>query len=130
MKKQLKLMLAILAMSTMMGTATACDEGSGTLGDFWTSITNPSEEEPEVNTYTVTFVDYDGTVLSTETYEEGATVTAPADPTRAADEGYTYAFSGWDKTVATVTENVTYTATYAKTAIEYTVTFKAARRTR
>ena len=125
MKKQLKLMLAILAMSTMMGTATACDQVPEKLGDFWTSITNPSEEEPEVNTYTVTFVDYDGTVLSTETYEEGATVTAPADPTRAADESYTYAFSGWDKTVATVTEDVTYTATYAKTAIEYTVTFKA-----
>ena len=39
---------------------------------------------------TVTFLDYDGTVLSTVTGESGESITLPASPTR---EGYT--FSGW-----------------------------------
>ena len=74
--------------------------------------------------YTVTFKNWDGSVLSTQTYHYGDGVTAPADPTKAADETYTYAFAGWDKTVATCTGNVTYTATYTSTFIEYTVVFK------
>ena len=60
-------------------------------------------------TYTVTFKDYDGTVLKTETVESGKSATAPADPTRA---GYT--FNGWDKTFDNVTGNLTVTATYTQ----------------
>ena len=45
-----------------------------------------------INTYTVTFVDYNDEVLKTETVEWGENATAPAQPTR---EGYTY--TGWDK---------------------------------
>jgi len=68
-------------------------------------------------TYTVTFVDYDGTtVLKAETVNEGGTATAPANPSRV---GYT--FTGWDKTFANVTGNLTVTAQY--TIKTYTVTF-------
>lgn len=67
-------------------------------------------------TYTVTFVDYDGTVLKTETVESGSAATAPAAPVR---EGYT--FTGWDKTFDNITENTTVTATYE--SIKYTVNF-------
>ena len=73
--------------------------------------------------YIVTFVDEDGTVISTQTYHYGDEVEVPADPTKAADSTYTYSFSGWDKTVVTVDGNTTYTATYSRTYIEYTVTF-------
>jgi len=78
---------------------------------------------PEVTKYTITFVDYDGTQLSVKEYEEGATVEAPANPTRDADNMYTYTFNGWDKTIGTATADVTYTATYTATEREYTVTF-------
>ncbi len=67
-----------------------------------------------VNKYTITFVDEDGTtVLASDEYEYGATPVAPANPTKAATEEYTYTFSGWDKTIAVVTEAATYTATYS-----------------
>ena len=80
-----------------------------------------------VNKYTVTFKDADGTVLSTAEYEYGtkaADIEQPADPTKAADARYTYKFAGWDRAVADVTQDATYTATYSSTVNKYTVTFK------
>lgn len=63
--------------------------------------------EPAAVTFTVTFVDFDGTVLKTETVESGKGATAPADPTR---EGYT--FTGWDVSFDAVTSDMTVTARY------------------
>ena len=74
--------------------------------------------------YTVVFKNYDGTVLSSETYHYGDTVNVPATPTKSADSTYTYAFKSWDKEVVNVAENATYTATYDVTYIDYTVVFK------
>jgi len=72
-----------------------------------------------VATYTVTFVDWNGTVLKTETVEEGKAATAPADPTR---EGYT--FTSWDKAFDNVTSDLTVTAQYEAIPVAtYTVTF-------
>ena len=78
------------------------------------------ELEVVIITYTVTFKDYDGTVLKTETVESGKSATAPADPER---EGYT--FAGWDGDYTNVTSNVEIIATYTENAPDtYTVTFK------
>ena len=65
--------------------------------------------DPAIETFTVTFVDYDGTVLKSETVESGNSATAPADPTR---EGYI--FVGWDKAFDNVTSNLTITAIYTQ----------------
>ncbi len=72
---------------------------------------------------TVTFVNWDGTVLKKESVKEGTSATAPADPTRPADAQYTYTFSGWDKTFTNVTTDLTVTAQYSTTVNKYTVTF-------
>lgn len=61
---------------------------------------------PKAN-YTVTFIDYDGTVLKTETVEEGNSATAPENPTR---EGYN--FIGWDTDFSNITSNLTVSAQY------------------
>ena len=74
--------------------------------------------------YTVIFKDYNGDVISTKTYHYGDIVIAPADPTREADNTYTYIFAGWDKEVVSCAGDATYTATYTPTYIEYTVVFK------
>ena len=77
----------------------------------------PGSTPSEPTTYTVTFVDYDGTEIASGDVEEGVTPTAPAeDPTRT---GYT--FTGWYPTIEAVTSNTTYTATYS--ADTYTVKF-------
>lgn len=50
-------------------------------------------------TYTITFVDYDDTVISTNSnYTYGEVITAPADPTRPSDDSHDYIFSGWFST--------------------------------
>ena len=71
--------------------------------------------EPVV-TYTVTFKDWDGSVLKTEEVESGSAATAPSNPSR---EGYE--FIGWDKTFSNITSDLTVTAQYRKV---YVVTFK------
>ena len=70
----------------------------------------------KIKSYTVTFVDYDGTELKKETVEHGAQATAPANPTREH-----YVFDGWDTTFSDITTNVTIRATYRPA--EYTVKF-------
>ena len=61
----------------------------------------------EINTYTVTFKDWDGTVLKTQEVQYGGDAEAPADPTRT---GYT--FTGWDKAFTNVTADLVVTAQY------------------
>ncbi len=77
-----------------------------------------------VNQYTVTFKNEDGTILDSRLWNYGATPTCTTTPTKPADAQYTYTFAGWDKEIATVTANTTYTATYTRTVNQYTVTFK------
>ncbi len=74
--------------------------------------------------YTVVFKDWDGTILSTNTYHYGDSVTIPVTPTKTADSTYTYAFAGWDHKVVNCAGNTTYIATYTPIYIEYTVVFK------
>ena len=69
----------------------------------------------ETDSHTVTFVDWDGTVLDTQTIAFGADATPPASPTRA-----NYAFAGWDTNYMGVTEDLTVTALYHAF---FTVTF-------
>ena len=78
----------------------------------------------------MTFVDYDGTtVLDTQTVydEDGALdpVTSGRIPTpaRASTEQYTYTWSGWNKSFASITADTTVTATYTSQTRTYTVTF-------
>ena len=63
---------------------------------------------PVPPTYTVTFVDWDGTVLAVRSgISSGGAAIAPANPTRS---GYT--FTGWDTAFNVVTADLTVTAQY------------------
>lgn len=62
---------------------------------------------------TVTFVDWDGTILKTENVEIGSAAIPPTDPVR---DGYN--FIGWDIDFSNVTENLTVTAQYELIPVE------------
>ena len=81
----------------------------------------------KINTYTVTFENYDGTVLQTSQVEYGNMPTynynTSPNVTRPADNEFTYEFIGWDKQFEPVTGAVTYVAQYTKQNIIYDITF-------
>ncbi len=71
----------------------------------------------KINSYSVTFKDFDGAVLKTETVQYGSSATPPNDPER---EGYT--FIGWDKSYSSITSDTVIIAQYSIRA--FTVTWK------
>jgi len=75
------------------------------------------------NKYTITWKDYNDSILKSETLEYGATPTYSGTPTRDNTAEYTYAFEGWSPSIAMVTKDATYTATYSQTKNKYTITW-------
>lgn len=73
--------------------------------------------------YTVRFLNWDGSVLKTQSLHYGELPTPPADdPSREADEENEYVFIGWGN-VTTVTGDADYTAQYRSESLLVTITF-------
>lgn len=76
-----------------------------------------------LNKYTVTFQNYDGTVLQSSEVSYGTTPSYTGEtPTKPSDSQYSYTFTGWDKNLEPVSGVVTYTAQYSNTTNTYTIT--------
>ena len=84
------------------GTSTVTVTYGGQVTTFEVTIVKP----------TITFLNYDGSVISKQQYAFGENVTPPADPTRPEDKVGEYVFAGWDEEVLPCTGNATYKATY------------------
>ena len=89
-------------------TSAATSNRTFTLYDVRVDVNYTTYEMPNP-TYTVTFKDWDGTTLKTQTVEEGASATAPNNPSR---DGYT--FIGWDNSFNNITSDLIVTAQYTK----------------
>lgn len=72
--------------------------------------------EAPTPTYKVNFYDWDGTVISSQTVNEGEDAVLPENPEK---EGYD--FIGWDKSIANIKEDTDFFADFKKK--EYTVVF-------
>ena len=77
-------------------------------------------------TYTVQWVNYNGTILKEEQVAYGTPPSEPNTPTRPNDAFYTYTFNSWTPAISSVTSNQTYTATYdySQKVTKYDITFK------
>ena len=79
----------------------------------------PVKEDPNLPTHTVTFKDYDGTIIKTTEVKEGKKATTPVDPKR---DGYR--FTGWNPADLTnITSDLEVTATYEVET--YTISYVA-----
>jgi len=79
----------------------------------------------ETRKYTVTWKNYDGTVLKEEEVLYGTTPDYDGEtPTRGTTVEHTYTFEGWSPTVVALTENTTYTASFKEEARKYNITWK------
>ena len=85
--------------------------------------------EGTLRTYSVTFYDYDGSVISSEDIGYGLPITVP-EPVRESTAAYDYAFSGWMDTEGndvdvpgTVLGDMGFHAVYTETLRQYSVSF-------
>ena len=72
--------------------------------------------------YTITWLNDDDSVIDTTTVEYGV-VPTHANAAKAATAEYTYTFAGWTPSVAAVTGDATYKATFTPVTRSYTVKF-------
>ena len=90
----------------------------------WSQFTNIQEKETV--SYTVRFLNWDGSELQSSDWEYGTVpVYSGETPVRAEDDDYTYTFKGWDPEITAVTAAADYTAVFTATekTVWFTVTF-------
>jgi hypothetical protein len=113
--KQIKF-IPVLMVSLMV--LAACD----TTSLSGTSSSNSSQASIQ---HTITFKNYDDSVLSTQTVNQGANaVYSGPTPTKPSTEQYTYTFTGWDKTLTNITTSFSTTAQYSQTTKTFTITWQ------
>ena len=74
--------------------------------------------EIEEKIYTITFKDYDGTVLKTLQVKQGEIINPPSDPIR---EGYI--FIGWDHDLENISSDLEVNARYYEEEVSYKISF-------
>lgn len=103
-----------------VNSATIYADGDTIIADTITEKTVASGVDvsitwPKPETLSVVWVDDNGTILKTDTFEKGsAEPVCSIVPTKAEDDNYTYSFKDWVRSEDS-SGNVTYTASYNKT---------------
>jgi uncharacterized repeat protein (TIGR02543 family) len=95
-------------------------------GEVTESVTYRALYEYIVNKYTISFYDWDGTLLSSEKYDFGTSAESivKPTPTREMDSQYTYTFAGWSPEVTSVDTEASYKATYTAELRKFTIIWK------
>lgn len=79
---------------------------------------------PVIETFTITWKDFDQTVLATSIVNKDVVPTYPnGTPVRASTPDYEYTFKGWNPEVVAATADATYVAEYNSTKRLYSVTY-------
>lgn len=77
----------------------------------------------QVNSYTLTWLQDDGTVIDQTSVPYGQ-IPEHSDPTKDATAEFTYSFAGWSPNIVAVTGDAEYIATYTSTRNSYVITWK------
>ena len=122
MKTHFKLMAGVGLLALLL---TGCNVSGG---DSSSESDGGSDNPPATeDSYTITWKNWDGNVLETDTNVKKGTLPTydGTAPTRPDDGEYTYTWSGWDPEVVAVASNQTYTATYSceRLTTTYTINF-------
>lgn len=83
--------------------------------------TYTAQFEEAARTYKITWKDEGGAILKTEQVAYNETPNFDGTPTKDGDAQYSYTFKDWTPTIAPVTGDAEYCATYTKTVNKYTV---------
>ncbi len=94
----------------------------------------PTTQTGDVTKYTITFKNYDDTILQTGTVEGGNNAYyTGSNPKKASANGKSYVFSGWkssvdnkvytDLTLVTISQNTTFTAVFTEQAQTYSIDY-------
>lgn len=80
----------------------------------------------ETNKYTITWKNYDGTILRTDYDVKYGTVPLykGTKPHKPSDDEFTYRFTGWSPTLSEVVSDTTYVATFSAETNEYVITWR------
>ena len=79
----------------------------------------------DINEYTITWKNYNGTILGRSIVEYGKTPSyGGKKPTKPSNAHYSYSFKGWSPAITKVTGDQTYTAQFSSTVNAFTVTWK------
>ena len=97
--------------------ASLVDTNDAAAGDFYDYVNGTWFKNGALPVFTVTFKDWDGSVLNEQQVSYGQAASAPSDPERT---GYT--FTGWDVDFTSITGDLVVTAQYSINS--YTITYK------
>ena len=97
---------------------------TGTASTVTSNMTITANFSRTTNSYTVTWLNYDGTILETDSnVAYGSTPSyGGSTPTKPSTDEYTYSFTGWNPNPTAVTGNATYTAQFNGTKNTFAVT--------
>lgn len=98
---------------TLIGLLLSACSGNGVASSASSAPNDDSSINAE-NTYTITWKNYDGSILEIdEKVKEGVVPTYDgATPTKEEDEDFTYTFSGWEPEIVAASENKDYVAKF------------------
>lgn len=90
-----------------------------------TSTSTSSDSDDSIY-YTITWKNYDDSLLATSQVKEGETAIYPLEeePSRARTDQYTYIFSGWDHELKNVMESFVTKAVFVEKINQYTISFE------
>ena len=105
-------------------TLTLGDDGYYTIENVTQNV-NVVIEGATINTYTIKWLNYDGSVLETDENVQYGTMPTydGAVPTREESASHTYTFSGWDSEIELATSDKEYRAQFSETIKTFAVNF-------